>query len=101
MLPAQNAYRARQLLIELSSMVAEEHNAQDLYRSVLEGPFVHELMLTNYAGYQVRTEYGNLRIENLWQPFDHTGSAKSVGAYCQWKTWNDSSGQGCVSDLAG
>ena len=75
MLPAQNAYRARQLLIELSSMVAEEHNAQDLYRSVLEGPFVHELMLTNYAGYQVRTEYGNLRIENLF-----TGSPSIIPA---------------------
>jgi hypothetical protein len=75
MLPAQNAYRARQLLTELSSMVAEEHNAQDLYRSVLEGPFVHELMVTNYAGYQVRTEYGNLRVENLF-----TGSPSIIPA---------------------
>src|SRR5260370_37468046 len=100
MLPAQNAYRARQLLIELSSMVAEEHNAQDLYRSVMEGPFVHELVLTNYACYQVRTEYGNLRIENLWQPFDHTGSAKSVGGYWQRQAWNGSHGPRCFSDLA-
>jgi hypothetical protein len=75
MLPAHNAYRARQLLTELSSMVAEEHNAQDLYRSVLEGPFVHELMVTNYAGYQVRTEYGNLRVENLF-----TGSPSIIPA---------------------
>jgi hypothetical protein len=47
-------------------MVAEEHNARDLYRSVLKGPLVHELMLTNYAGYRVRTEYGGLKIENLF-----------------------------------
>jgi hypothetical protein len=65
-LPAQSAHGARHLLSALSSMVAEERNAQDLYRSVLEGPLVHELMVTNYAGYQVRTKYGNLRVENLF-----------------------------------
>jgi hypothetical protein len=66
MLPAQSAHGARHLLSTLSSMVAEERNAQDLYRSVLEGPLAHELMVTNYAGYQVRTKYGNLRVENLF-----------------------------------
>jgi len=55
-------------------MVAEKHNEQDLYRSVLEGPFVHELMVTNYAGYQVRTEYGNIN---------------SVSSYRGWKTWDE------------
>ena len=66
MLSAQSAYGARHLLGALSSMVAEEHNAQDLYQYVLKGPSVHELMVTNYAGYQVRTEYGDLKIENLF-----------------------------------
>jgi len=66
MLADQTAHGARHLLGALSSMVAEEHDAQDLYRSVLEGPLVHELMVTNYAGYQVRTEYGNLKIVNLF-----------------------------------
>jgi NRPS condensation-like uncharacterized protein len=66
MLPPQSAHGARHLLSALSSMVAEEHNAQDLYLSVLEGPLVHELIVTNYAGYQVRTKYGNLRLENLF-----------------------------------
>ncbi len=75
MLPAQSAHGARQLLGTLSSMVAEEHNAHGLYRSVLEGPFVHELMVTNYAGYQVRTEYGNLKVENLF-----TGSPSIIPA---------------------
>jgi hypothetical protein len=65
-LPAQSADGARHLLGTLSSMVAEEHNAQDLYRSVLESPFVHELMVTNYADYQVRTEYGHLKVEDLF-----------------------------------
>ena len=75
MLPAQSADGARQLLGRLSSMVAEEHNAQDLYRSVLEGPFMRELMVSNYAGYQVRAEYENLKIENLF-----TGSPSITSA---------------------
>jgi hypothetical protein len=66
MLPALRADGARNLLDALSSMVAEEHNAGDLYRSVLEGPLAHELMVTNYAGYRVRTEYAGLHIENLF-----------------------------------
>jgi hypothetical protein len=66
MLPAQTAHGARQCLGALSSVVAEEHNARDLYSSVLKGPTLQELMVTNYAGYQVRTEYGDLRIVNLF-----------------------------------
>jgi hypothetical protein len=66
MLPAQTAHGVRQCLGALSSMVAEEHNARDLYSSVLKGPMLHELMVTNYAGYQVRTEYGDLKVENLF-----------------------------------
>ena len=66
MLPAQSADGARNLLSALSSIVTEEHNARDLYRSVLKGPLVHELMVTNYAGYRVRTEYGGLKIVNLF-----------------------------------
>jgi hypothetical protein len=66
MLPAQSADGARNLLSALSSIVAEEHNARDLYRFVLNGPWMHELMVTNYAGYGVRTEYGGLTIENLF-----------------------------------
>jgi hypothetical protein len=75
MLPALSADGAQNLLGALSSMVAEEHNARDLYRSVLKGPLVHELMVTNYAGYRVRTEYGDLKIENLF-----TGSPAFIPA---------------------
>ena len=66
MLPAQTADGARHLLSVMSSRVAEEHNARDLYWSVLNGPLLHELMVTNYAGYRVRSEYGNLRLEALF-----------------------------------
>ncbi|WP_130418441.1 phthiocerol/phthiodiolone dimycocerosyl transferase family protein [Edaphobacter modestus] len=75
MLPALRADGARNLLGALSSMVAEEHNARDLYRSVLKGPWAHELMVTNYAGYRVRTEYAGLNIENLF-----TGSPAFIPA---------------------
>jgi hypothetical protein len=66
MLPAQSADGAWSLLAALSPMFAEEHDARDLYRSFLKGPFVHQLMVTNYAGYRVRTEYGDIRIKNLF-----------------------------------
>jgi hypothetical protein len=66
MLPAQSADGAQVLLGALSSMVAEEHHAHDLYFSVLNGPLVHELLVTNYAAYRARTEYGGLKIENLF-----------------------------------
>jgi len=75
MLSALSADGARNLLGALSSMIAEEHNARDLYRSVLKGPLAHELMVTNYAGYRVRTEYGGLRIANLF-----TGSPAFIPA---------------------
>ena len=66
MLPAQTADGARHLLSVMSSRVAEEHNARDLYWSVLNGPLLHELMVTNYAGYRARSEYGDLRLEALF-----------------------------------
>jgi Phthiocerol/phthiodiolone dimycocerosyl transferase C-terminus len=66
MLPAQSADGARQLLDGMSSSMSDELTARDLYWSVLNGPRVHELMVTNYAGYQVRSEYGDLKIENLF-----------------------------------
>jgi hypothetical protein len=66
MLPAQSADGAQPLLGALSSMVTEEHRADDLYLSVLNGPLVHELLVTNYAAYRARTEYGGLTIENLF-----------------------------------
>ncbi len=66
MLPAQSADGARHLLGAYSSMVADEHNARDFYLSVVSGPPTHELMVTNYAGFKVRTEYGNLKIEQLF-----------------------------------
>jgi hypothetical protein len=75
MLAAQSTDGAQHLLGALSSLVAEEHNARDLYWSVLKGPLVHELMVTNYAGYRVRTEYGDLKIENLF-----TGSPSVISA---------------------
>jgi hypothetical protein len=75
MLAAQSTDGAQNLLGALSSLVAEEHNARDLYWSVLKGPLVHELMVTNYAGYIVRTEYGDLKIENLF-----TGSPSVISA---------------------
>jgi hypothetical protein len=70
MLPAQSLDGARYLLGSFSSIVAEEHGALDLYRFVRAAPLRYELMVTNYAGYKVRTEYGKLKIENLF-----TGSA--------------------------
>src|SRR5258705_620889 len=66
MLPAQSADGARPILEAMSSMVADEHRADDLYLSVLNGPLVHELLVTNYAAYRARTEYGGLKIENLF-----------------------------------
>ena len=66
MLPAQSIDGARHILSALSSMTTDELSARDLYWSVLNGPRAHELMVTNYAGYQVRTEYGGLKIENLF-----------------------------------
>lgn len=75
MLPAQTADGARHLLGVMSSRVAEEHNARDLYWSVLNGPLLHELMVTNYAGYRVRSEYGDLRLETLF-----TGSSSVMPA---------------------
>jgi hypothetical protein len=41
----------------------------------MNGPMLHEFIMTNYAGYRVRTEYGDLRIENLF-----TGSPSVVPA---------------------
>jgi len=75
MLPAQTAEGARHILSSISYTVAEEHNARDLYWSVLNGPMLHELMVTNYAGYRPRLEYGDLRIENLF-----TGSCSVMPA---------------------
>ena len=75
MLPAQTADGARDLLSAMSSSVAEEHNARDLYWSVLNGPLLHELMVTNYAGYRPRSEYGDLRLETLF-----TGSSSVMPA---------------------
>jgi hypothetical protein len=75
MLPAQTAYGARQVLGAISSSVAEEHNARDLYWSVLNGPMLHELMVTNYAGHKARLAYGDLRIVNLF-----TGSSSVMPA---------------------
>ena len=55
MLPAKSADGARHLLSAMASSVAEEHNARDLYdSSVLNGHLLHELMVTNSAGYRVR-----------------------------------------------
>lgn len=75
MLPAQTADGARHILSAFSSRVAEEHNARDLYWSVLNGPLLHELMVTNYAGYRARSEYGDLRLETLF-----TGSSSVMPA---------------------
>jgi hypothetical protein len=66
MLPAQSVAGAQHLLGAVSSLVADEQNARDLYWSVLNGPLVHEMVVTNYAGYRVREEYGDLKIENLF-----------------------------------
>lgn len=57
---------ARERMGGLSSMVAEEHNPRNFYSSVVGGPMAHELLVTNYAGYKVRTKYGNLKINNLF-----------------------------------
>jgi hypothetical protein len=75
MLPALTTDGARHLLSAMSSRVAEEHNARDLYWSVLNGPMLHELMVTNYAGYRACSEYGLLRLEALF-----TGSSSVMPA---------------------
>jgi hypothetical protein len=75
MLPAQTADGARHILSAFSSRVAEEHTARDLYWSVLNGPMLHELMVTNYAGYRARSEYGDLKLETLF-----TGSSSVMPA---------------------
>jgi hypothetical protein len=75
MLPAQTADGARHLLSAMSSRVADEHNARDLYWSVLNGPLLHELMVTNYAGYRARSEYGDLKLDALF-----TGSSSVMPA---------------------
>jgi len=66
MLPAQSSDGAQLLLGGISSMVSEEQNAHDLYLSFLNGPMIHDLVLTNYAAYRARTNYGGLKIENLF-----------------------------------
>jgi hypothetical protein len=66
MLPSLTAEEAQRRLSGLSPLVADEHNPQDMYSNFLQGPLAHELLLTNYAGYQMRTEYGNLQIENAF-----------------------------------
>jgi hypothetical protein len=66
MLPAQSVAGAQHLLGAVSSLVADEQNARDLFWSVLNGPLVHEMVVTNYAGYRLREEYGDLKIENLF-----------------------------------
>jgi hypothetical protein len=75
MLPAQSADGAQAVLGAMSSMVADEHRAHDLYTSVLNGPLVHELLVSNYAAYRPRTKYGGLKIENLF-----TGSPALLGS---------------------
>jgi hypothetical protein len=75
MLPAQTVAGAQDLLAAMSSAVAEEQNARDLYWSVLKSPLAHELLVANYAGYKVRGEYGDIKIENLF-----TGSPALVPA---------------------
>ena len=47
-------------------MTTDKLSARGLYWSVLNGPGANELMVTNYAGYQVRTEYGGLKIEDIF-----------------------------------
>jgi hypothetical protein len=65
-LPAQSVDGALHFFGGVSAMVAEEQNAHDLYLSVLNGPMAHELLVTNYAAYRARTEYGGLEVENLF-----------------------------------
>lgn len=65
--------RARQNLSKFSSAVEQEHTARDFYSTIINGPLRYELMVTNYAGYKVRTEYGKLKIQNLF-----TGSPSTI-----------------------
>jgi hypothetical protein len=73
MLPARSADEAKKLLLGLGSLVAEEQTSRDVYWSAINGPMLHELVLTNYAGYRVRTEYGNLKIRDIF-----TGSPSMI-----------------------
>jgi hypothetical protein len=57
---------------ELKKAVAEEQTARKFLAAASEASYAHDLMVTNYAGYKVRTEYGRLRVTSLF-----TGSASS------------------------
>ena len=70
LLPLQTWESAAQFLGYLAGGVAEEHNAGDLFTATLGGPLMHELRVSNYAGYNVRTEYGDLKLKNLFTGCD-------------------------------
>jgi hypothetical protein len=55
---------------QLKEAVAEEKTARNFLAVFSTGSFAHDLLVTNYAGYKMRTEYGRLRVTSLF-----TGSA--------------------------
>jgi hypothetical protein len=57
-------------LNQLKEAVAEEQTARNFLAAFSAGSFTHDLLVTNYAGYKMRTEYGRLRVTSLF-----TGSA--------------------------
>jgi hypothetical protein len=55
-----------QFLNQASSLVEDEHSPQIHLGLLLNSGFVHDLMLTSYGSYQVRTRFKALQIEQVF-----------------------------------
>jgi len=55
-----------QFLNQASSLVEDEHSPQTHLRLLLNSGFVHDLMLTSYGSYQVRTHFKGLQLEQAF-----------------------------------
>jgi hypothetical protein len=65
-------------LDKLKAAVAEEHTARAFLEGVRGTSFAHDLLLTNYAGYRVRTDDGTLRLTSLFTGSPSLGQKVSV-----------------------
>lgn len=54
-----------QFLNQASSLVEDEHSPQAHLGVLLNSGFVHDLMLTSYGSYQVRTRFKSLQLEQV------------------------------------
>jgi hypothetical protein len=55
-----------QFLNQASSLVEDEHSPQTHLGLLLNSGFVHDLMLTSYGSYQVRTQFKALQLEQVF-----------------------------------